>query len=507
MKANHAAAALAWASLLALGNVHVISVLQPPRSLKAPIQRHELIMQAREGPFESARSPVVEEASVIPDHLVLPDGETHLRPHVPPPRTRHGWVYPLPDDVSLLPHPIQAGWFQGWTLSLPESRAPGSPAAYDGAVYVAGGAGSRDVYSLDAITGIPLWSVRLSEEGPASLAVVGRHLAVAAASGTVFVLSTFDGTMIWSRRHVGAYTGSPVLTEEVLIGGHLGPEGYLITAANLENGDPLWEASIDGRVLGAPVVDGGLIYVATDEGSVYCIDAQTGLERWSEPLGAWSTPRIDGSQILVACANPWSPADEQGAPGLLRVTLSAGLPFERVVWGPREAGEHVRLVSRLSVGMGFSGVPAAGYPMQTDARQESAGDGPAAFDQGDPTGALPQPWTSGGDICIAAHRSIRCADLKAGSLRWEWTPPSDLGPSFITGTPALSPTSVITASTRGDLAALQRQDGEVQWTLRLGEPVTSSPILKDGWLYVTTSRGRVFGVDLHEPADLDATPD
>jgi len=461
-------------------------------------------METLDDPFESTRSPATEEASVIPDHLVLPDGDALLRPHVPAPRTRRGWVYPVPETPDFLPNPIQAGWFQGWTLSLPGAGALPTPAVHDGAVFLSGGADSRDIFAVDAATGIPLWTVRLSEGGPGQPVVSGRYIVVSTRSGSTFVLSAFDGSMVWSRRHPGGGDGEATVYEELVYRGVPGPDGDLLVASALSTGAPHWEASLDGQILGAPVVRERALYVTTTEGSVYCFEPETGLERWSEPLGAWGPPCAEGTQIFVACANPWTSPGDAGSPGLLRVTLSAGLPYERVVWGQREAGDPVRLVSRLSVGLGFSGVPAAGYPMPGDGRMEAAGSGP---DQGSAEAARSRPWASGDDICLAGPTSIRCADLRAGSLRWEWSPPMDQGPAEISGPPAVGPTLVVAASTTGDLAGLRRRDGEVQWTLRLGEPVMSAPVLANGWLYVTTTRGRVFGVDLRDASSPNAPAD
>lgn len=504
MIARHAAAALAWASLLTMGNVHVTSVVPPPRCLTQSRPRPGLVMQAREVHFESTRSPVAEEASVIPDHLVLPGGDALLRPHVPAPRTRRGWAYPVPEDPSLLPNPIQAGWFAGWTLALPGGGPLPSPAVRDGVVYLSGGPETRDVHALDAATGIPLWTIRLSEEGPGEPVISDRTLVLSTAAGTTFALSTFDGGMIWSRRYPGAHASTPLVTAELVVRGVTGADGDLLVASALTDGAPHWEAPLDGAVVGSPTLQDAAIYVTTTEGSIYCFDVDTGMERWSEPLGAWGPVRVDGSRIYVGCENPWATPGDGDSPGLLRVTLSVGLPFERVVWGQRETGDPMRLVSRLSVGTGFSGVPAAGYPLLAGARVEAAGDKPPPGDAG---GGRARPWLSGDDVCVAGPGTIRCADLRTGSLRWDWAPPSDMGAAGVAGTPAVHDALVVAASTRGDLAGLRRRDGEVQWTLRLGDPVMTGPILHDGWLYVTTTTGRVFGVDLLETEGFGSTLD
>jgi len=500
MMPRHTAAALAFAALLALGNINVPSILPSPAALRIPGERPRLVMQIRELPFESSSTPSTDDAPVIPDHLVVPSIASKQRPRLDAPRTRQGWVAPVPDVNGLVPDLVQAGWFQGWTLDLPVGSVA-APEVHDGAVFIAGRDQSRLLHALDAATGIPLWTVRLSVAGPGRPFVSARYLALFSGAGTLFVLSTFDGSMQWSRRFSGPVSGRPMISGERLYSA--GREGlrHLLSARALATGALHWRASLDGPILGDVVVRGDGVYLTTAQGSIYCLDRETGHERWSEPLGAWSAPITDGTQLLAACANPWSGEQQIAETGLLRVTLSAGLPFERVIWGPREDEDRVRLVGRLSIGLGFSGVPAAGYPIAIDARRESAGHGTNPNETAENC-PVPGPWMTGDDVCLATRVGIRCADLGTGAVRWEWEPPDDQGPAVVVGAPAISGDLLVAASDKGDLAGLSRSGGEVLWTLRLGEPMADGPVLADGWVYVATRSGRIFGVDLSEqPAE------
>jgi outer membrane protein assembly factor BamB len=56
--------------------------------------------------------------------------------------------------------------------------------------------------------------------------------------------------------------------------------------------------------------------------------------------------------------------------------------------------------------------------------------------------------------------------------------------------------SVFVADTSGQLLAVSRRDGKVQWTVKLpGSPNWSGPTLAGGTLWLASDKGRLVGVD------------
>ena len=59
-------------------------------------------------------------------------------------------------------------------------------------------------------------------------------------------------------------------------------------------GDLVWEFPSGGVVESSPTISGGFVYVGSNEGKVYCLDALTGIEDWYSPTGHYvsSSPAV-----------------------------------------------------------------------------------------------------------------------------------------------------------------------------------------------------------------------
>lgn len=70
-----------------------------------------------------------------------------------------------------------------------------------------------------------------------------------------------------------------------------------------------WETQLDGAIYGQPLVAGGCLYVATENDTVYALDATTGVLRWRTHL---ASPVTSG----LACAGDIDPSGITGTPAL-----------------------------------------------------------------------------------------------------------------------------------------------------------------------------------------------
>jgi outer membrane protein assembly factor BamB len=64
----------------------------------------------------------------------------------------------------------------------------------------------------------------------------------------------------------------------------------------------LWSFATNGIITAAPVIGDGVVFVASDDGSVYALDAATGAQRWQYDAGAPldTTPVLGGGTLIVA---------------------------------------------------------------------------------------------------------------------------------------------------------------------------------------------------------------
>ena len=162
--------------------------------------------------------------------------------------------------------------------------------------------------------------VLASDDGPAAATAATSATSTTSATG---VLAAPAASGSWT-----VYHGDPAGT-----GVSAGPGPVNTTA-------PAWTSpSLDGQLYGEPLVDAGRVYVATENDTVYALDAGTGRVVWSRhiatPVPASSLPcgdiqpsvGITGTPVIDPARNEiFVVADElaRGAPSHMLVGLDAG---------------------------------------------------------------------------------------------------------------------------------------------------------------------------------------
>jgi outer membrane protein assembly factor BamB len=144
-----------------------------------------------------------------------------------------------------------------------------SPAVAAGVVYAAGYSGT--VYALNAGTGTQIWSVALGG-GSISSPVVVAGVVYVAVSGAVYALQASTGNTLWSSNAIGAVY-SPAVANGTLYTACLVNDDYSgVCALNAATGALEWTSQqAAGAISGSPSVSGGFVYVATVNGAVYAI--------------------------------------------------------------------------------------------------------------------------------------------------------------------------------------------------------------------------------------------
>jgi len=139
--------------------------------------------------------------------------------------------------------------------------------------------------------------------------------------GGVTLISTEDGQILWTTRvglpvEGGAVCGSIETGEKfvstlekedsnelILVacgeGGVAGGVGAVV-ALNLQSGEELWRARLQGAARGAPLMVQNRVYVAADDGALYCLDIRNGNAVWKEPLRLFDRPvQVPAQPALV----------------------------------------------------------------------------------------------------------------------------------------------------------------------------------------------------------------
>jgi outer membrane protein assembly factor BamB len=155
------------------------------------------------------------------------------------------------------------------------------------------------VYSLNPTNGTENWSFN-----PGNGRFIGAPLAhgdriyIPSASGRLYALD-LSGKEVWRFEGVdGPFWAQPLLDLERQAL-YLPSMDHQLYSIGVETGQLLWKASLEGSVVGTPVLDNGVLYIGSFASSMTAIDANTGNILWSTPVSnwVWSGPALHNDRL------------------------------------------------------------------------------------------------------------------------------------------------------------------------------------------------------------------
>ena len=160
------------------------------------------------------------------------------------------------------------------------------------------------IEALNARTGTAYWTFALNERIEAPPLAVGSRVLVVSRT-TLWSLNDTDGSLLW-KFHSGAVgwptTGVPAVTGDTVYVG-LG-SGSSLWALNLTNGQTVWSFDTSDRITSAPLVNAGIVYIATWHGEIFALDRARGTMLWVYTLnGTTKQSIIDGVGGSMALAS------------------------------------------------------------------------------------------------------------------------------------------------------------------------------------------------------------
>jgi outer membrane protein assembly factor BamB len=304
----------------------------------------------------------------------------------------------------------------------------------------------------------------------ASPIVYGGRIYALDADGTVSAFAVSGGSSVW--RHSLAPTppqtaqaGGFSLTTGSLFslggsdgggyGGGLaadngrlyGASGYgAVIAIDPASGKRLWEKSLGAPIRSSPTAFGDRVFVLTTEGRFYCLSGIDGTELWSSrglphqaSLSLNASPAVDGEIVAV----PYPSGDVIG------LKILDGAP----VWS--ESLTRTRSASQ--------------FASLTDAAR---------------------PAIDNGVVYAIGHAGRMVAtNVKTGERLWSINAPG-------TQMPWVAGDSVFVIDTRGQIMAVARRDGKIQWTSKLpASGAWSGPVLANNTLWAVSSKGLLASIE------------
>ena len=155
-----------------------------------------------------------------------------------------------------------------WTYAT-AGPITGSPVAANGKIYF--GSFDQNLYCLNADTGAKIWNYTVGYRIRSTPAVVGNTVYLGPDDGYIYAFNANTGERLWKTPAPGTWT-----TEVP--------------------GEVTWVPAWQPR--SCPIVDGGSLYVGSMDGKFYCLNANTGMVKWTVALGDAANP-IGGSAAIA----------------------------------------------------------------------------------------------------------------------------------------------------------------------------------------------------------------
>jgi outer membrane protein assembly factor BamB len=218
-----------------------------------------------------------------------------------------------------------------------------------------------------------------------------------------------------------------------------------VVALDPESGKKLWEKLLEAPVRASPTAAGDRVFVVTLDGRFYCLAGADGGELWS----------ARGLPQQASLINNASPAVEGN-----------------VVVVPYPSGDLVA----LNVADGSSAWSESLSRTRTTSQTTSMSD-------------AARPAIDNGIVFAVGHAGRMVAtQVATGERLWSLNVPS-IQPPWVAGE------SVFVVDTGGQLMAITRQDGKIQWTAKLPGSGWSGPTMANNTLWLTSVRGELIGVE------------
>ncbi|MFF9096283.1 MULTISPECIES: PQQ-binding-like beta-propeller repeat protein [unclassified Streptomyces] len=405
--------------------------------------------------------------------LKAPAPEAALAASWSRPRPGLGGADPaVPHPQPVAPEQPQTGW-RPWRFRM-SNDVWGTPAVDGDLVYVT----SFEVHALDVATGRRRFKTR---DVAWSMAVADGR--VHASDGpTLFALDARTGTDLW-RLQTDAWVYSLKAERGTVV---TGTRGGGVQAWEASSGQKLWEitgAQTDFESPEAgPALHEGTVYVWQDA-RLRALDARTGDERWSYPIGDAAscggvplrlTQAPDG-YVYVSAGTRVLAFDV--ASGMVRWHFEAPAVFlspPAFVPGPAVTGGGVYLADYLGTVYALDATDGRDrWRIATESRA-----------------SVEPVLVVAGHVHVGSGKGLYTLDAVTGTPKWRFQAGGD-----IVGAPAVAEGRIHFGSTDHLLYTLKADDGRLRWKLATGGEITGSPLVRDGVVYACSKDRCVYALD------------
>ena len=285
-----------------------------------------------------------------------------------------------------------------------------------------------------------------------------------------------DESFLWRYPTGGWVVNAPTVADGVV---YVGSDDNSLYALDASTGELLWSFETGDVIRSSPTVTGGVVYVGSNDNHVYALDAGTGELLWSYDTGDWVqySPVVSGGVTYLRAY----------AEGDLRVHALDAMTGE-VLWYA-EKPHPFTTSDRFAPVVAGDRVYAPGEFGEFYAFDASTGEVAWSFSAG--SGAESPPTVSGGVVYLTAVNTAHALDEATGEPLWSYGterfPARDFPAVVIDGIYYFSPDSHI--------YALDTATGQPIWSYEADDMINTAPVVAEGVVYVGSESGHFYALD------------
>ncbi len=284
-------------------------------------------------------------------------------------------------------------------------------------------------------------------------------------------------------------TGDRVYSSPAVVDGivYLGSDDGKVYALNASTGAETWSYTTGGRVLGSPAVVDGVVYVGSYDQNLYALDQETGALLWSFETDGWvtSSPAVTGGVVYSGSL------DDQ----LYAIDAVTG----EEIWNA-SFGEYPSIDSSPAVADGALYVT-GGY---TTLYCLDTSDGAEIWNFTTGYTISSSPSVADGIVYAACWDGRMYAlDALTGAEAWNTTIGFE---SEMDSSPAVANGVVYVGSNDDNVYALEALTGAVIWSFPTGNVVYSSPTVANGVVYAGSWDHSMYALDALTGAEIWSFP-
>ena len=271
---------------------------------------------------------------------------------------------------------------------------------------------------------------------------------------------------VWSFQTSLFIRSSPAVANGLV---YVGSDDHSLYALDAATGQKRWSFQTDGVIKSSPAVANGLIYVGSADDNLYALDASTGQKRW-----IFQTDGAINSSPAVANGLVYVGSDDYNL-----YALDAATGQKR--WTFQTAGA---INSSPAVANGLVYVGSADQSLY--AIDASTGQKRWTFQT---AGAInSSPAVANGFVYIGSDDySLYALDATTGQKRWTFQTAG-----AIKSSPAVANGFVYIGSTDDSIYALNAATGQKHWTALIGSAISSSPLVANGLIFIGAANDTIY---------------